>query len=583
MTIKIPGEIGYKQTNRSDKLGSLWSTMGIDLQSNLGVLRVSPRLRINSQVSDLANLGVPVGFKYYSGAFRTVAGARFFTGGATPNAAFTQDATASTPTTCSTDVSDLELFNGKVYVTTDTTLISNGSTGTFGAWSATLDTLSSSVPHILRYFSKFNRLYITNGTSIRSIDTANLVASAGDYFINTTFGQVILSLGTSLSFVWAGVTNKEVGGAGGGGVVKWDGISNTSITYPVDARAVFAIATNPANDLTFAMDSNGALLRFNGSGFVEVGRLPFTKQLPYNPDGLVLNRFIHPNGLVFTKNGTVLAFINNLNNDSGATIEENIPSGVWEWSESNGFVHKSSLTYNIVGNSTITDYGQNRISRAGGMANVNFPNTTAGRFGTIMLGAAIYTDASSTTNAILIDDSLDAIQKYGYIVTTKIFSKDIDSIWNKFYVRHKLLLDSSDSITAKYRVSEATSTEITITWTSSSTFTTTTDVSALVGYEVEVIQGKGSGKTAHISSVTGSGTYTVTLDDTFTGATSGTAKARIQNWTKIGTQTNQSLSFFNSSVDKTSTWIQLKVCMQFKGTDEVDDSVITSKVNHKIE
>ena len=61
----------------------------------------------------------------------------------------------------------------------------------------------------------------------------------------------------------------------------------------------------------------------------------------------------------------------------------------------------------------------------------------------------------------------------------------------------------------------------------------------LEGYEVQVIQGTGSSKTAHITRIDNHNTYyTVTLDDTFTGVT-GTAKAVIQRWIKCGEISNQ--------------------------------------------
>lgn len=577
--IKIPSQLGYKQTNRSDTLGSLWSTMGIDLQSNLGKVRVSPRLRINSQVSDLADLGVPVAFKYYSGAFRAVAGTRTFNGGATPNAVFTLDASSGFASDYTANSSDMEVFNGRLWASTTDELLSNGSAGTFGTWT-TRGALSAGLIHILRFFAKFNRLYVTNGTTVLSVDTSDVLVTTGDYSVSLQFGQVITSMAMNSSYVWIGTSSKDVSN-GMGAIVKWDGISSTALSYPMTSRGIFALANDPARDVIYAMDANGALLKYNGAGFSEVGRLPYTNHLPFNPDGVVSDRFIHPNGLSVTKNDTVLALINNLNNDNGATIEENIPSGLWEWSEENGFVHRQSFSYNIVGNATITDYGQNRISRVGALANVNLPSTTAGRNGTIMAGATIYTDATTTTNAIFINDSLDTIQKAGYFVTTKIFSDQVEDTWQKFFVRHKKLLDSGDIISVKYRTSEEAPVEATITWTTTTTFTTTTDVSAYTNYEVEVLQGKGSGKTAKITTiVNNAGTYTVTVDSVFTGATSGTAKARFQKWIQLGTQTSQAQSYFETQVNRQSTWIQFKVALQFKGTDEVDDHSLSNQ-SHK--
>ncbi|MFK5284045.1 hypothetical protein ACI3PL_31150, partial [Lacticaseibacillus paracasei] len=57
---------------------------------------------------------------------------------------------------------------------------------------------------------------------------------------------------------------------------------------------------------------------------------------------------------------------------------------------------------------------------------------------------------------------------------------------------------------------------------------------ANTGAEVEITQGLGSVKCAHIinTSLAG-GTWTVTVDETFTSAT-GTSKARFAFWNKMG-------------------------------------------------
>lgn len=574
--IKLPGQVGYKQTNRSDLLGSLWSSFNIDLQSNLGRARVAPRLKINSQVSDLANLGVPVAFKYFGGAFRAVAGARVFNGGATPNAAFTQDGTASTPTTCSSDSSDMEVFNGKLYVTTQTTLDVNGSGGSFGAWSSTTMTLSSGVPHITRYFEKFNRLYVTNGSSIQSIDTANTVASSGSFYISLPFGSLIMSMETTPTDIWIGTQSKDVA-CMHANVFRWDGISaQASNVYPINAKGIFAISINQKTGQPTIIDSNGIISEFNGSGFSEVARLPYTNILPYNDDGLVANKFIHFNGLVYTKNDTFLALINNLNNNNSATINENLPSGIWECSKESGLVHKYPFTYNTAASSSVIDWGQNRISRVGGLMIADIPSTVSGRNGTLLAGASIYTDATTTTNAIFLDDSNDTVQKAGYFVSTKIQSEGITDSWNKVFAKYRQFLASTDRMVIKYRTVEQEPTEMTITWVAGSTQFTTTDANMAnyaVGDEVEIIQGSGSGMCSHITVISvNAGTYTVTLDLTHPTSTA-TAKARLQKWIKLGTVSDQTSSFkefaFPQNLQK--TWIQFKVWVLFTGRNEFEE------------
>lgn len=589
----------YIQNNRSNIYpeGNLWSTFGIDLQSNLGVMRVSPRLRINSQTSDLANLGCPVAFKYYSGAYRTVAGPRVFTGGATPNAVFTQDAASGSPTTCSSDTADMEVFDGRLWVTSQTELLSNGTSGAYDDWT-TRDTLVSGFPHITRYFPQFNRLYTTNGTSVRSIDSSNVVASSGDYFLSLPFGNLISSMDMSPTSIWIGTESKDVANMNGN-IFQWDGISaQATNVYPMNAKAVLAIKINPKTNTPYVMDSNGVLSAFNGSGFEEVGRLPYTTQLPYNNDGLVSNKFIHPNGLAYTKNDTFLALINNLNDDNAGTINENLPSGPWEWSKETNFVHKYLFTYNTVANSTITDFGQNRISRPGAIAMVATPNTTSGQYGTIMAGATIYTDASTTTNAIFIDDSLDTVQKKGYFVIDWSESDEIADKWNRFWISYRRFLDANDKIVVKYRNYEEAPVEASITWVNTTSFTTTTDITAYgptasgfnstTGGEVEVTRGTGGASCAHITSVTGpsGGLYTVTLDETITGVTTGTATARFQKWLKLNDsvmgQVKSWADFGINASNPDASRIQVKSCFTFTGQGEFYKAAIVSISDIKI-
>lgn len=577
--IKIPQQ-KWIQTNRSDVLGNLWSTFNIDLQSNVGALRVSPRLRTVSTTGDLANLGCPTAFQYYGSAFRTVAGARVFSGGATPNATFSQDAAAGTPTDCSADSSDLAVFNGLLWVTTTDEWLRNGSAGTYGTWTSA-GALTAGVPHILRHFPKYNRLYVSaTGATIYSVDTGNTVASSGDYTISLSFGNFIMSMDASDTHIWIGTQSRDVDGMHAN-IIQWDGISaDATRIFPIAAKAVLAVTVDPNSGIPYAMDSNGRLLKFNGSGFTEIGRLPYKTHLPDNADGLVANRFIHFNGLKVTKNGTVLALIDNLNNDNSETIEENLPSGVWEFSEQNGFVHKLPFSYTTAAAATITDFGQNRVSRVGGLALVNIPSTTSGRNGTIMAGATYYTDATTTTNAVFIDDSLDAIQKNGYFVTTKILSNNVVDAWGKTYLRFKRLLASTDKIVVKYRTKEEDSVESSITWVNTTSFTVTAaNVPNLaMGDEVEVIQGTGSGKCAHVTAITGTTTYTVTVDETFTGVTTGTAKARFQKWTKLFSETSQVKDYAMVNLDPIrTTWIQFKVFMQFTGKNEVYDIKLDNK------
>lgn len=584
----------FLQTNRSDDLGSLWSTMNIDLQSNLGVIRVAPRLKLNTATADAANLGCPVGFTRFGAYLFTVAGTRVFkvTGNLVNpvNAPFVEDASTSAQTDYTSDYSDLTIFNQILFAST-TDAIYSLSQATGGTWSSR-DTLTSSTPHMMCYFQKFERLYtLDNNTTVRSMNTSYTVAVPGtdDYALSLSTGHsandlLLTCIRASSNDIWIGAIRRSAEQPVGT-VFQWDGISQqVTQTYKLK-NAMGAMAICIMDDIPYVMDSNGCLQQYVGYGFKEVGRLPFTTPLPINVAASQANRFIHPNGMIPTKNGTILCFINNLNNDNGATINENNISGVYEWSPEFGFTHKYSLSYNPAASGTITDFGQNRISRVGGMADMNWSSTDSDRNGTMLLGATYYTDASTTTNGIFLDDSNNTIQKKGYFVTTWFNADEVQDKWIRLWSVYRRLLQSTDNIVFKYRLNEATPVEGSITWVNTTSFTvlnSAVDVSQFwtsgTGGEVEILQGTGSGSCVHITNaVNNAGTWTVTIDEVVTGVTTGTAKARFQKWIKMNPAKplDQINSFSEMMIGgdaqtpvTSNTRCQIKCCMTFQGDDE---------------
>lgn len=578
-----------KQTNRSKVLGDLWASFNIDLHSNLGVIKVSPRLQLNT--GSVANQGLSVAFKSFDVNTWTIAGTRVFKSSARNLiTAFTEDASAGAITDYDPNYSDMEMFNLLLFASSTTKIMSKVSDGSgTGAWISRYSLSTSDCVHNMCNFSKFNRLYFIDVyNQIKSMDTTYTTATSGDYFINLPYelGGTPYVIDADSTDIWIGTTKLQTGNINtmdGASILRWDGISN-QITqeYKVKAKGVLALCKDDRN-IMHAITSDGQLLQFTGSGFEEIGRLPLNRDYLINalPDGNgKYDAFIHPNGLKFTRNGTFIALINNLVGDSGSTIKENMPSGIWEFHKDTGFVHRQSVSYNPMTTSTITDHGQNRVSAVGALAEANIYSTSATGKPTIICGVNYYTNASSPTSGIFIDEPLDAVQKYGYFVTTWIQSQNLKDSWKTVALKYRRLLSTTDRLWIKYRTIEAIATELSLTWVSTTSFTTTTDMTTFVGYEVEVIQGTGSGKCAHITSVTNNaGTYTVVVDETFTGAT-GTAKARVQNWKKAMTVADQLTESQIKTVPgaPNAERIQFKVCMQFTGEDELHEFIGVNSV-----
>lgn len=693
----------FLQTNRSDDLGSIWSSFNLDFQSNLGVIRLSPKLVTTTTSSDDAKLGIVSAFEYFDDRWWAIAGNYIFrnsnelitnifsvdtsgyavgdsttqfdiTNPSGTTFRYTYDLTGTDPgiststfpvgatvvisvnnfnvnnngtftvtgsgsdyfevtnafgfvesnktigatgyltvyggtigTNYNTQYSDFETFNSRLWATTSNSLYSKESGSGTGRW-VKRDSLSAGTLHKLSYFKKFNRLYyVDTETTISSIDTSNVVANTigQDYFIDLTSSiGYITTIESSSQYQWIGtlkLDNSTTSSNTQGSILQWDGITaQVTNEYLLETAGCLAIVM--VKDIPHAIDTEGRILKYSGYSFEEIQRLPINRTLLTDATvaGSTNGRFVHFNGMVATKNNTIQILINNLNNNSAGDVAENIPSGIWELDLSTlNFTHRSAITLKSLSSSTITDYGQNRVVGVGALKlNTLSSNNSAGR-STTLCGVKYYTDATSTKTGIFIDSPANAStdnegQKRGYFVTTWFNTTEIEDKFERLWEVHKRFLTESDKIVYKYRLIEEEPLLADITWTSTTTFTTTTDVSAYAptatgfngtqGGEVEILQGTGSGSCTHISSiVNNAGTYTVTLDTAVTGVT-GTAKARFQKWIKLNQEVASGLvkSWSQMAIGANNTQIQTKCCMEFTGDMEFHKLAIFSNEDIKI-
>lgn len=584
----------YLQTNRSNILGSLWSSFNLDFQTNLGVIRLAQKLETNTTSSDDADLGRPTAFEYFDDRWWAICGTRIFknTTELLTNT-FSEDASTGAVTTYDSDESDLAVFNDRLWASAGSALyskVSNGS-GT-GAWTSR-DSTGAGI-HQMAFFKKFNRLYyVDNNFTISSIDTADVVANTigQDYFISLLLNnsEEITSIVADSQNIWIGtrcITNSSTALGTRGNIYQWDGISGTWIRkFILKTAGILAMVVD--NDIPYVIDTEGRILVYTGSSFEEIARFPIDNILleRATADGSDGNP-VHFNGFVATKNNTLLILINNQNDDNPNSITENFPSGIWELDLSTkNLTHRYSATLKSKASSTVTDFGQNRILGVGGLKLNTLPSGSSLGRATLICGFDYFTDASSSKSAIFIDspknaDSSIEGQKRGYFVTTWFESNEITDKWNRLWATFRRFLNSTDKIILKYRLNEEAPIEATITWVNTTSFTTTTDITAYdpatspfkgtYGGEVEIIQGTGSGACVHILSIVNNGgTYTVTIDNAVTGVTTGTAKARFQKWIKmLPESTGQVLSYGQMSIGESNIRIQIKCVLEFTGDDE---------------
>src|SRR3990167_7513441 len=601
MSTRLPKNIVWNQNNLSDSLSDLWSSFNLNLTKKLGKLLVSSRLLLNVATADLANLTAPpCAFKFFittSPDIWTAAGARLFkssTGG--PNDTFAE--VAGTPTTLNSDFTDLEIFNSSLFVTGATTIVYRIDTG------GNINTIAGGVAnssgnHAMTFFRAQNRLYIVEDNAagvsvINSSNTPTNVAASTQYTLNDLVEGAGVNVGSHISCIDSNSTRIWIGTISQSNnwcfIYAWDGSNGGGGTfgpneaYVIKANGILSITI--IDDVPIAFDALGRLLRFNGGSFEEIARLPFENQTPKLPVGTAKNRMVHYNGMDLV-DGRINILINAELYDTNATNKEQIPSGVWEYTKETGLYHKASVGHTKSGGS-IVEYGQQKLSLVGALAAIECPSTDIAASainGKYMVGCDYYTTATVSTTGLFYDDTADTLQKAGAFITSKIFSPNIQDSFQEMMLRFRRFLNSTDKIVVKYRVREDEPTEATITYTSTTTFTVLSSAfttNPAVGDEVEVIQGVGAGRTAHITVVTGTTTLTITVDETITGATTQTATARFQTWKKIATYNAQNDEWWNFTVSGASAWVQFKVWILWTGKNEIHDGTIPNTANQLI-
>lgn len=574
----------WNQPNIGKTQGSFYSTFNVDVSEEEGRLRGAKRLVLNSNTTDLTDMtSYPSAFErnstsaIYAFAGSGGVGYAFKNDGSSPAVAFNKDTSGSYPQYFDSLYSDAKVLNGVMYATGATNSVYYQSSGTWNNFGVTSNSGTD-----VRMLCPYNgRMYMsTNSSTIISWDSSRSLATIGSNYTLSLGEDLVITFMRAVSDgIWIGTVNPY---GGKGKIFKWDGVSSaTFITYRLESSGALSCVIK--DDIPWIFDSRANLLAFNGGTFKKM--TGFFKEKGFlltNSTSVKNNRFIHPNGMAIIKNKIHLN-INNKNADNTGSIEMAINSGIYEYDENkNDLIHKGSygLSKSL---DTIVDYGAIRISGVGALSEMYINDTSTTRNGSFLAGCTYYTSASATTSGIFYDDLNDTLQKACSFILSKAEADDatsfhftsVENDYLSFYEIYRQLLSNTDKIVVKYRTLEITPIEITLTWASTTTFTTTTDLTSYKGYEIEILQGIGSGKCAHITNVTGSGTYTITVDETFVSA-SGTAIGRITNWKKVSVITQNNQNYNSDTISDKATWIQFKVWALFTGKNEFERFILTN-------
>ena len=585
MIIQFPDKNNkWVQTNQGDLSGNVWSSWRLDFDSNPGVVKVSPSLVIQASSLTSSLLVYPVAFCRSSSdsydrwwAVCNNILYKAYTNTAGSIGAFEVDPIANSPATnyLYSDLVEWELTSDaslSLFCTTSSMVCKL----TNGAWVSNWYTdltgnpvLTPNVPHPMCVGFN-NLLLIGHGNYVASVDNAGTVNNT-----RLTFEKEyqVIWIRSSNSAIYVGCRNTRGRQAK---VFIWDGNSeNFNYDYKVGAGETFAGVIK--DDICYTINNLGQLLAFNGGGFVEVARLPITEKI---------KRWLNSNNLQVHKNG--MAIVDNkihilLNASLGTSgssayyneLLENMLSGIWEYTPEHGLYHKYALNKS-------SDYGSPIIRMAGALTDISATGLPTAKY-KFLAGCQFYTqDGQNVTTEVGAIERVqdDEYAKVGYLITPKIPTNEIEENWQKIIVIIKKLLNSTDKIKVKYRTDYvdygATKIGLSGLWTTLSAFTCSNiDSSAVVGDEVEILGGIGSGISANISSIDSSA---VVIDEIVTGV-SGYNRFRVSNWKDVGTTINtQGLRHFELPIDARSSWVQIKVVFFFTGEEEFEKLAIKSEV-----
>jgi hypothetical protein len=596
-TFSIPDQNGnISQPNKGELLGNLYATYGVDLSTEQGRIIASPATKNVFDELDDADFDNPIAaFEFYNSTWWAASDVLFKSASGYPDSAWTQDATASSPSGDWKEI-DMEVFNSLLLVSgvgasQDDIYAYNGSTWS-SWWKGTLaqTALNATVFKPIK-LGATGRLYILDQQNkIYNVTTAGVPTKTGNGtldFSATTYKFICME--ATSTKLWIGGTDIARGSAV---IVEWDMSLNSATAnkvHKLNGRSVQAIAV--WNDNPIALLSNGELHAFNGSYFEMIpdAKLP-TPPLGYTFKGELGGAstittdggIVHPNGWAII-DGLPHFFLNTkLVNKSGTEKggHWNAPSGVWCYDPFVGFYCR----YPVARDFGTKDYGAPNVTDHGAMT---FVGSGAGEF---LVSAKIYDSASVTSKAVLLlNDNERSLQSRGWFAVVP-FQSTHNDLWQELELLHKKLADSDDTIIVKYRYnkSSALPDEADIVWTSTSTFTATDTMfsNVEVGDEVTVLRGNGAGLVAHVSALSYSNpTYTITLDDTAVGVdVLDSARVLVDNWKKLTTidslTTNYDIFSFPNPEDSFKVWIKIELRCGVGSEIELDRLVVNSK-NYK--
>lgn len=443
-------------------------------------------------------------------------------------------------------------------------------------------------PVVVKKFNVNKLLLIGNSNYVHTIDGSGgtgLLSSAQVAYKRLVFpaGYIMNCIVATPDYAWFFLVNRNGGDAI---AARWDGGEQTYET-PIPLYDPNVYAAIILDGIPYCINGKGQLLKYDGNAFTEIDVLPcfYTKQIWGDGADFILSpghESINRNGICVIDGIIHVLCKATMNGDGNdLTFQEDFSSGVWVFNPKSGFYCKYTLGQY---RSTDLEWGTKALVRVGGLVPTNIGQ------GRLLAGAIVFTSTSSQDPAIFYSKAGSSTNNRAQFVTSQLHIPSLDgmyvhlqivrAVWSSISYSFERFVNSTDRLIIKLRTNHDPlrwyRTLGTCTWvTGGQSFTTTDSQSAAIwensriGDEIEIFIGQGAGATAHIASITNTGglNYTIGLDEAIPNISNGaTFYAYLNNWTKISTTSLQTIEEAVKTIQRNSSWIQIKVEMRGTST-----------------
>lgn len=330
--MKIPSDNVWTQTNEGDISGVLHTTRNVTLDTP-GKIRLSQKSIAIENTDSLLESGYGLAFAYFNNQWLIVedAGVRDFDLLGTATSGTGSDPTPSI-------YGDGMVFNNLLLVTVTDNLSSwNGS-----AWTNSLASLTTSVPHPMEIFDSLPtyKLAIGNGSTVKIYDTSY---NASSTVLSLPSQYIVTSIAYNSGYLYVGTRNTKGGQAA---VFIWDG-EGTNANYQAVVSGNWVYSVKPYGSSVCAITSSGELVYINGTTATRLAALPVFYTPGVNWQGTTnsnIPRVFH-RGMV--TDGDLIYINVNALVETGQS-QDYLPgfdSGIWVFDPQNGLYHRASTNF----------------------------------------------------------------------------------------------------------------------------------------------------------------------------------------------------------------------------------------------